>query len=63
MNPLGFGPLTPTPGPILLRLWLDEIGAPQFSFEIFGPPRFEFRRVSGNSSRRGATFENGRGQV
>jgi hypothetical protein len=26
------GPRTPTPGPILLRLRLDEIGAPQFSF-------------------------------
>ena len=27
------------------------------------PPGFEFPRVSGHLSRRGATFENGRGQV
>jgi hypothetical protein len=28
-----------------------------------GPPGFEFPRVSGHSHFRGATFENGRGQV
>jgi hypothetical protein len=31
--------------------------------KFIGPPGFEFPRESGHLSRRGATFENGRGQV
>ena len=32
-------------------------------FRFIGPLGFEFPRVSGHLSRRGATFKNGRGQV
>ena len=57
------GPRTPTLGPILFRLRLDKLASLNFLRKIIGPPGFEFPRESGHSSRRGATFENGRGQV